>query len=41
MPKFDTVRRDDISTWKLLTVVKARIHLSGIIVGFQMFVNDL
>lgn len=41
MAKFDTVRRDDINTWKLLTVIKARIHLSGIIVVFQVFVNDL
>jgi hypothetical protein len=41
MAKFDTVRRDDINTWKLLTVIKARIHLSGIIEEFQVFVNDL
>lgn len=41
MAKFNTVRRDDICTWKLLTVIKARIHLSGTIVEFQKFVNDL
>lgn len=41
MAKFDTVRRDDINTWKLLTVIKARIQLSDVIVEFQMIVNDL
>jgi len=41
MAKFDTVSRDDVCTWKLITVIKARIHLSGIIVEFQVFVNDL
>ena len=38
---FDTVRRDAIVTWKLLTVNKPRIHFSGQIVEFKMFVNDL
>jgi hypothetical protein len=41
MAKCDTVRRDDIYTWKVLTVIKARIHLPGIIVEFKVFVNDL